>query len=68
MRDQDAALTGGNFKDMGIRNALKLTVRSGSEVDCWFAPPDCSNDSLMEIGVCLESRQGRCSPILARAR
>ena len=68
MSDQDAALIGRNFKNIGIRNPFEFTVRSGSEIDRWLASPDCNNDSAMDIGVSLEPDQGRGSPILARAR
>ena len=67
MSDQDAALTGGNFKDIGIRNPFEFTVRSGREVDRWLASPDRNNDSVMDVGVSLEPYQGRGSPIFARA-
>lgn len=68
MRDQNAALAGCNLKDIGVRNPFEFTIRSRSEVDCRFSPPNCHNDSVMDVGVSLVADQGRDSPILARAR
>ncbi len=68
MSDQDAALAGCNLKDIRIRKPFEFTVRGRSEVDCPFSPPDCYNDSVMEVGVSLVTDQGRDSPIFARAR
>ena len=68
MSDQDAPLAGRNLKDIRIRNAFEFTVHGGSKVDCRLAPPDCYNDSVIDVGVSLEADQGRDSPILARAR
>ena len=66
--DQDAALAGSNFKHIGVREPFEPAVPGGSEIDCWFASPDCQNDAVMDVGVGLEADHDRDSPILARAR
>ena len=68
MSDQDPALAGCNFKDIGIWNPFESTIRGGSEIYCRLASPDCNNDCVMDVGVGLEPDQGRGSPILVRAR
>ena len=44
MRDQDAALAGGNLQDIGIWNPFEFAVRGGREVDGRLSPPDGDND------------------------
>jgi hypothetical protein len=57
MSDQDAALPGGNFQDIGIRNPFKFVVRRRSEVDGRLTLPNRNNKSVMDIGVSLKPDQ-----------
>ena len=68
VRDQDSAQAGCNLKYLGIWNPHDFAVRRGGEVNCRFSKPDGPNDALPDVGVGLESDQGRDSPILTLAR
>ena len=55
VRDQDAAIAGGESKDVVVLEAGKTRCRGGSEVDGGRAPQDSGHDDLVQIRVGLKA-------------
>jgi hypothetical protein len=68
MGNQNAALARGALEQFRISNSFQ-TGTGGSEIDTGFSLADCSDDALLQVGICLEANtRARGSPIFARAR